>query len=86
MLNSIKIAHKLRKIRTQFQGLDNCPPALWPSAPRYTVLFMVFSLVLFTGYTLIFSAQWDELSGLIVKEEEQKKEFINKLTKAKNIE
>jgi Tfp pilus assembly protein PilO len=45
-----------------------------------------FFLVVLAGYTVIFSAQWEELLVLIEKEESQKKEFINKLTQANNLE
>jgi type IV pilus assembly protein PilO len=45
-----------------------------------------FFLVVLVGHTVIFSAQWEELLVLVEKEESQKKEFINKLTQANNLE
>ncbi|MCX7208902.1 MAG: type 4a pilus biogenesis protein PilO [Burkholderiales bacterium] len=47
---------------------------------------MIFFLVVLVGHTVIFSAQWEELLVLVEKEESQKKEFINKLTQANNLE
>ena len=45
-----------------------------------------FFLVVLVGHIVIFSAQWEELLVLVEKEESQKKEFINKLTQANNLE
>lgn len=86
MLDAKELSPLLKKIRTQFQGLNEVPPALWPVLPRYIVVAMIFTLAMLVGYTVIFSGQWEELNLLIEKEENQKKEYINKLTKAKNIE
>ena len=86
MLDAKAILISMKKIGSQFQNLDGVHPTLWPTVPRYVVLCLIFSLVVLVSYLLIFSSQWEELNLLIVKEDEQKKEFINKLTKAKNLE
>jgi type IV pilus assembly protein PilO len=86
MLDKIETMIDLKKISKQFQGLDGISPALWPTLPRNIVVLMIFFLVVLVGYTVIFSTQWEELLVLVEKEESQKKEFINKLTQANNLE
>lgn len=86
MLDKIETMLDLKKISMQFQDLDGVSPALWPILPRYAVVLMIFFLVVLVGHTVIFSAQWEELLVLVEKEESQKKEFINKLTQANNLE
>ena len=86
MLDKIETMIDLKKISKQFQGLDGVSPALWPTLPRNIVVLMIFFLVVLVGYTVIFSTQWEELLVLVEKEESQKKEFINKLTQANNLE
>ena len=86
MLDKIETMIDLKKISKQFQGLDGVSPALWPTLPRNIVVLMIFFLVVLVGHTVIFSAQWEELLVLVEKEESQKKEFINKLTQANNLE
>lgn len=86
MLDAEEMSYSLKKISKQFQGLDGVSPALWPAVPRYALLLMIFFLVVIVGYVVIFSTQWEELQTWIEKEENQKKEFINKLTKANNLE
>lgn len=86
MLDKIETMLDLKKISKQFQGLDGVSPALWPILPRYAVVLMIFFLVVLVGHTVILSAQWEELLVLVEKEESQKKEFINKLTQANNLE
>jgi type IV pilus assembly protein PilO len=86
MLDKIETMVDLKKISKQFKGLDGVSPALWPTLPRYAVVLMIFFLVVLAGYVVIFSTQWEELLILVEKEESQKKEFINKLTQANNLE
>ena len=86
MLDKIETMIALKKISKQFQGLDGVSPALWPTLPRNVVVLMIFFLVVLVGYTVIFSTQWEELLVLVEKEESQKKEFINKLAQANNLE
>ena len=86
MLDKIETMIDLKKISKQFQGLDGVSPALWPTLPRNIVVLMIFFLVVLVGYTVIFSTQWEVLLVLVEKEESQKKEFINKLTQANNLE
>lgn len=86
MLDAREILISVKRIGSQFQNLDSVHPALWPTVPRYVVLCLIFSLVVLVSYLFILSSQWEELNLLRVKEDEQKKEFINTLTKAQNLE
>jgi len=86
MLDAKEKIMSLKNIGAQFQNLDGVHPALWPPVPRYVVLFLTFTLVVVISYVFIFSSIWEEINLLIAKEEEQKKEFIRKITQAKNLE
>jgi type IV pilus assembly protein PilO len=58
----------------------------WPILPKVGVLLGVLILILVAGYALDWSNQWDQLTAARAKEDELRRQFLEKKAQAINLE
>jgi type IV pilus assembly protein PilO len=58
----------------------------WPVLPKLGVLFGLLILMLVGGYALDWSKQWDQLTAARAKEDDLRKQFLDKKSQAINLE
>ncbi len=85
-IRSFDFAQFQEKLVAQFQDLDYKDPASWPPIPRYGLFFVTtVAMVLVLGF-LWLSGYDDILKQKVEEEEKLKKNYIEKLTRAVNLE
>lgn len=70
----------------EWKNLDPKSMGNWPAAPKAAVLVGLFVALLFGGYFLDWSDQWDQLNAARQKEETLKTAFMDKKKQAINLE
>lgn len=70
----------------QFNGLNMNDPGSWPAAPKVILLAFLFVALLFAAYLLDWQGQMEELQAGAEKEAVLKQEYVEKKSKAINLE
>ena len=77
---------QLKSIADDFRNLNPNDVGAWPLAPRLTVLFVLFVLLLVAGWWFVWNDQLTELEGKRAEEVKLKEEFIAKKKQAINLD
>ncbi len=75
-----------KAIADDFKNLNPSDVGTWPMAPKVAALFCLFVVVLVAGWWFVWSDQLTELEGKRNKEEELKREYLDKKKQAINLD
>lgn len=76
----------INAILSQFKGLDQSDPSSWPKAPKAAFMGFTFVAVMAAGYSLDWSAQFEELEMGQQQEVALKDEYVSKYRQAVNLD
>jgi type IV pilus assembly protein PilO len=76
----------LRSLSSQFDDLNWKEIGTWPSAPKISLLVMIFLSICFLGWFFVLDDKLTELSVITQKEESLKSDYKQRLIKAVNLE
>lgn len=85
-LKEIDFAALMRRFGDQFRGLNPNDPSMWPSVPRYALLFAVALLVLVGLWFAWLTNSNDELEAERAKEVTLRADYKSKVAQAANLE
>ncbi len=76
----------LRSLSSQFDDLNWKEIGTWPSAPKISLLVMIFLSICFLGWFFVLDDKITELSVITQKEEALKSDYKQRLIKAVNLD